>query len=96
MNAAAVTPAAKEDIRVREERLASAKTEEERQMAGKEGKLYRLALTFSGKEAKVVKAALGKRSAEVLLKMCQEELARRETEAVEAPKASDADQGASA
>jgi len=77
INASAATTRAKEDIREREKRIAAAKTEEERQMASREMKLFRLSLTFAGEEATVIKRVLGKRSAERLLELCHAELDRQ-------------------
>jgi ParB-like chromosome segregation protein Spo0J len=73
-----VTPAAADILRERERRLAEAKTEEERQMIAAERRdLYRVALTFTDTEAKIVREVLGDRPAQRLLDLCKAELARR-------------------
>ena len=63
-----------ENQRQMEKRLAEAKTEEERQMARKEGDTYRVNLVFSGSEANIIKEILGKKPAEKMLEMCKKEL----------------------
>ncbi len=68
-----LTPAAISAAREREGRLADARTEEERIMINKERSVYRVNLTFTNDEAKVVKQVLGDRPAIKLLEMCQTE-----------------------
>lgn len=72
--AASMTPQAVEEVRKTEERVAKAKTEEERIQIQKETDIYRLALVFSGQEAVDVKAALGDRPAVRLLELCRADL----------------------
>lgn len=67
----ALTPAAIEAQRDREKRLAEAKNVEERQRIEQERAIYRLNLTFTNDEAKIVKAALGDKPAIRLLELCQ-------------------------
>lgn len=71
---AAATSQAIKDRREHERKLKEAKNEEERQMIQKDRSVYRLALIFSGEEAKIVKAVLGKTPAETLVKICRERL----------------------
>jgi ParB/RepB/Spo0J family partition protein len=58
--------------RRREERIAAARTEEERELARKDGTSYRINLMFADDEAKVVKAVLGDKPAERLLSICRD------------------------
>ena len=67
----ALTPAAIEAQRDREKRLAEAKNVEERQRIEQEKAIYRLNLTFTNEEAKVVKAVLGDTPAITLLDLCK-------------------------
>jgi ParB-like chromosome segregation protein Spo0J len=66
-----LTPAAVEAIRQQETKVAEAKTEQDRQEARRESTVYRVALTFAGEEATLVKATLGERPAEAVLRLCQ-------------------------
>ncbi len=61
--------------RERLERLREAKTEEERQIAVEETKIFRLNLVFSGAEAETITAVLGDTPAVRLLELCSEALA---------------------
>ena len=58
--------------RRREQRIATARNEAERQQARQERDVYRLHLTFGGDEAELVKSALGNRPAEVIVGWCRE------------------------
>jgi len=58
--------------RRREQRIAAARTEEERQQARNDRDVYRLHLTFGGDEATTVKAALGEKPAETILAWARE------------------------
>src|SRR4029079_9523149 len=69
-----MTQSAAERQRVAEKALAAAKTDEERQAALRDRDIHRVALTFTGEEARVVKQALGDRPAEKLLQLCRVEL----------------------
>lgn len=81
--ASAMSQAAVEASRRREERLRTAKTEEERDLARRDTEgLFRLQLMFQGEEADVVRAVLGKEPAQKLLAICRQELA--DLEAAEA------------
>src|SRR5262249_49069222 len=64
-----MTPQALDRLREQERRIAQAKTEEEKQAAQRDADVYRIALTFAGEEAKLVKAVLGARPAERLLEI---------------------------
>lgn len=57
--------------RERDEKLAKAKSEEEKTMIRNESNVYRVYLTFSGEEGEIVKAVLGKQQAERLLALCK-------------------------
>jgi ParB/RepB/Spo0J family partition protein len=57
--------------RQREQRIASARTEAERQQARLDRNVYRLHLTFGGDEADLVKAALGDKPAETIVAWCR-------------------------
>ena len=67
----AMTNEAIERQRERERAMRAAKTDEERIMAQKDNRIYRLALIYSGEEADEVRAALGTRPAERLLELCR-------------------------
>ncbi len=69
-----MTPDAIEAQRKRAELIDRAKTEKERQQVRKESRVYRVSLVFSGEEAEVVKAVLGKKPAEMLVTLCRNEL----------------------
>lgn len=69
-----ITVAAADRRRETERQIASAKTEEERQAVIRDQDIHRVALTFSGEEARIVKKALGDRPADKLLAMCRIEL----------------------
>jgi ParB-like nuclease domain len=58
--------------RQREQRIASARTEAERQQARLDKTVFRLHLTFGGDEADLVKAALGDKPAETIVAWCRE------------------------
>jgi len=66
-----LTPEALARMREQEKKIAEAKTEEEKAAAQRDIDIYRLALVFSGEEAKVVKMTLGDRPAERVLAMCR-------------------------
>lgn len=70
----AATGKAVEDIRVREERLKAARTEQERQTVRNENKIYRVSLIFSNEESEIVGKVLGKQPAQKLLELCRKEL----------------------
>jgi ParB/RepB/Spo0J family partition protein len=65
------TPAALSQAREHESRLRDAKTEQEREAIQRDRTVYRVALSFSGDEAVIVKRVLGESPAEALLRMCQ-------------------------
>lgn len=65
------TPAALEAARDQETRLREARSEEERQMIQRDGRLFRLVLSFTGEEAEVVKTALGDQPAVRILDWCR-------------------------
>lgn len=67
----AMTPAAIQATREREERIRKATSDEERAQARKESSLYRLSLIFHGEEAGIVKAALGNEPAVMLVNLCK-------------------------
>lgn len=69
-----ITKDAADRRRVAEAALAVAKTDEERQMAIRDSDIHRVAFTFSGEEAQIVKKALGDRPADKMLAMCRKEL----------------------
>lgn len=69
------TASATDRLRAGEKALAEAKSDEERQAALHDRDIYRIALTFSGAEAAVVKQALGDKPADRLVEMCRAELA---------------------
>ena len=71
----ASTFAAVEKQREMEKKLAEAKTAEERQALKKDNEIFRIYLTFTGDEAKVVKGVLGDRAAERLVELCQKDYA---------------------
>lgn len=58
--------------RRREQRIAAARTEEERQQARNDRDVFRLHLTFGGEEAELVKAALGDRPAQQIVAWSRE------------------------
>jgi hypothetical protein len=60
--------------RAAEVALAAAKTDEERQMVVRDSDIHRVALTFSGEQARIVKKALGEKPADKLVEMCKAEL----------------------
>lgn len=65
--------------RKREELIARAKTEQDKEQAKQETKLYRVSLVFAGEESDIVKAALGDKPAEMLLAMCKTKIGYTET-----------------
>lgn len=80
VQAAAMTPAAFEAHREREQRIREARTEEERAQVRRDTNLYRLVLVFQGDEAAVVKRVMGSAPAERLLALCREQVEREERE----------------
>ena len=64
-----------------EQRLAQAKTEQERQQVRRDSDVYRLDLIFTGKEAKMVQQAVGHEAAQTLLSWCRDEMSRRAQQA---------------
>lgn len=70
-HAVSMSPQAVEAVRAQEQRIASAKTEEERVAAQRDADVFRLALMFTGEEAKIVRAALGAQPAMRLLEWCK-------------------------
>ena len=64
-----------------EQRLAQAKTEQERQQVRRDSDVYRLDLIFTGQEAKVVQRAIGHEAAQTVLSWCRDEMARRTQQA---------------
>lgn len=69
-----ITESAAARQRTAEKALAEAKTDEERQSAMRDRDIHRVALTFAGDEAAIVRQALGERPADKLLEMCRKEL----------------------
>lgn len=69
-----ISAAAADARRETEKKIAAAKTEEERQQVIKEQDIHRVAFTYSGEEARVVKQALGANPAQKLLDMCRKEI----------------------
>lgn len=65
------TPEALAKAREQELAIAAAKTEEEKRAALKDHDVFRLALMFTGDEAKVVKKVLGERPAVKVLEWCK-------------------------
>lgn len=61
------------DIRKREKKLKEARSAEEREMIRKESNIYRLALLFSGDEAKLVEEVLKPKPANKLIELCRKE-----------------------
>jgi ParB-like chromosome segregation protein Spo0J len=72
-----ITQSASDRQREAEKRIAAAKSDEERISALRDRDIHRVALTFSGDEAKIVREALGDRPADKLLDLCKAEIARR-------------------
>jgi ParB-like chromosome segregation protein Spo0J len=70
------TAAASDSLRVAEKALAVAKTDEERQSAMKDRDVHRVALSFTGAEARDVREALGDKPAEELLRLCRIKLGK--------------------
>jgi ParB/RepB/Spo0J family partition protein len=70
----ALTPAAIQAHREQERRIVEARTDEEKEQIQKERLIYRLNLTFTNEEAKVVKAALGDQPAVRLLELCEQSM----------------------
>jgi ParB/RepB/Spo0J family partition protein len=69
-----ISAAAADARRETEKQLTAAKSEEERQTVLREQDLHRVAFTYSGEEAKIVKQALGPNPAQKLLDLCRKEL----------------------
>ena len=69
-----ITQSASDRQRAAEQALAIAKTDEERQAVMRDRDIYRVALTFDGEQAKVVRQALGDRPADELLRLCRQKL----------------------
>jgi ParB-like chromosome segregation protein Spo0J len=67
---------ANERVREVEQKIAQAKTEEEREMVRKESEVYRLILVFTGEQADLVNAILGDKPAEKLLELCRDASAK--------------------
>ena len=62
-----------EKQREMEKKLAEAKTAEERQALKKDNEIFRIYLTLTGDEAKIVKSVLGDKAAERLVEICRAE-----------------------
>lgn len=69
----AATQNAAEQLREREKKLATARSEEERQKALKDSDVMRLSFIFTGEQARLVKRVLGANPAEKILKLCEKE-----------------------
>lgn len=67
-----ISPEALTRIRVNEEKVAGAKTAEDRAQARKELDVYRLTLIFGGDEADIVRRVLGSTGAQQILAYCQQ------------------------
>jgi ParB/RepB/Spo0J family partition protein len=65
------TPDAMAQARQQEQRLRDARSEEERQAIQRDSRLFRLALSFTGEEADVVRSALGDAPAMRVLTWCK-------------------------
>lgn len=61
-------------MRFQEAKISAAKTEEERAAVTRDSQVFRMAFTYAGDEAAVVKKALGSRPAQRLLELCQKEV----------------------
>lgn len=70
-NIQASTPEAVEVARKREQMLKEAKTQEERKMIEKDTAMFKVYLTFTGEESKIVQAILGDQPAQNLLDLCR-------------------------
>lgn len=70
-----LTDAGADAVRSREAALAAAHTEQEREQARRDNRVYRVALVFSGDEADVVQRVLGERAAVTILALCRDRLA---------------------
>ena len=70
----ALTPGAIEASREQERRIVAARSDEEKEQISKERLIYRLNLTFTNDEAKIVKEALGSQPAVKLLELCDNAL----------------------
>lgn len=62
-------------IRAREQKIKTAKTEEDRRQIERESDVYQLRLVYSGDEGRVVKRVLGDRPIQRLLDICRERTA---------------------
>jgi ParB/RepB/Spo0J family partition protein len=71
----AMSMQALEAQREHEQKLAAARTDEERELVRKDRVFYRINLMFADSEAEIVKRVLGDRPAERLLSICQRETA---------------------
>jgi ParB-like chromosome segregation protein Spo0J len=71
------TPAAIEQQRAAEQKMAEAKNEEERQAIRRDMSVFRFAVTYADEEAKIVKAVIGGGPAIAILDLCRAELERR-------------------
>lgn len=71
------TAEAADALRTREQRIAAAKSEEERQQVVADTNIYRLSLVYTDEQAKTIKAALGDAPAVRLLEICKDWLQRR-------------------
>ena len=67
------TVEAADQLRLMEQKIKQAKTEQDREAARKDSQVYRVNLAFSDKEADIVKKVLGKRPAQKIFKWCQQE-----------------------
>jgi ParB-like chromosome segregation protein Spo0J len=65
------TPDAATALRIREQKIATAKTAEERRQIRADNDVYRVSLVFTGAEAVVVKRVLGDRPAVTILDLCR-------------------------
>jgi ParB-like chromosome segregation protein Spo0J len=68
------TQMASDRLRQSEKAIAAAKTDEERQAVVRDRDIHRVAFTFAGEEAVIVKRALGDQPADKLLELCRKEL----------------------
>jgi ParB-like chromosome segregation protein Spo0J len=73
-NAGEATPDTATRLRQQQERLETARNEEERRMIREELKTFRVSLIFSGEEAEIVQQVLGDQPASSLLAICRERL----------------------
>lgn len=70
----AASAKAVESIKERQALIDKAKTTEEKELAKKQTKLYRVSLIFANEEAEIIETVLGKEPATKLLELCRKEI----------------------